>query len=137
MKFILNIILHMFQSKFLIILIGFFREYETSYCFLLRVYFGFVYVADVDIVIVDITSHLFHIRFQNHILTHISRIRCIEILTKWNINPSLYLPSHLNPWRNRPYSIEPQWSQNVGDIKVWSRNLWGTSTLKRSLKYYH
>lgn len=72
----------MFQSKFLIILIGFFREYETSYCFLLRVYFGFVYVADVDIVIVDITSHLFHIRFQNHILTHISRIRCIEIFYK-------------------------------------------------------
>lgn len=28
------------------------------------------------------------------------------------------LPSHLSPCRKSPYSKDPQWSQNVGDINV-------------------
>jgi len=27
-----------------------------------------------------------------------------------------HAPWHLSPWRNSPYSMEPQWSQNVGDM---------------------
>lgn len=29
-----------------------------------------------------------------------------------------YLPSHRKPCRNRPYNMEPQWSQNVSDMNV-------------------
>lgn len=29
-----------------------------------------------------------------------------------------YLPSHLRPCRKKPYNMEPQWSQKVGDMNV-------------------
>lgn len=47
------------------------------------------------------------------------------------------LPSHLSPCLNNPYNSEPQWSQNVGDIKLYPLKRCGTSILNRSLKYYN
>ena len=31
---------------------------------------------------------------------------------------------HFRPWCMSPYKRDPQWSQNVGEVYVWMRNLW-------------
>lgn len=58
----------------------------------------------------------------------------IDTSNPWKITNS---PSHFTPWRNMPYNSEPQWSQNVGDMKVYGRNRWGKSILNLSLKYWN
>ena len=44
----------------------------------------------------------------------------------WNI----VSPVHLTPWCTRPASRDPQWSQNVGLLYVWTLNLWGSINYK-------
>lgn len=37
---------------------------------------------------------------------------------------------HCRPCFTRPHSRDPQWSQNVGTLKLWTLNLWGMLMLK-------
>lgn len=56
-----------------------------------------------------------------------------KVIKKWKYS---YVPSHFRPCRKIPYSKEPQWSQNVGDINVCTRNRCGKSILNRSRRYF-
>lgn len=57
--------------------------------------------------------------------------------TKLLLKVQRYSPSHLRPCMKKPAMREPQWSQKVGDMKVYGLKRCGMSILKRSRSSYN